>query len=198
MLSQRIGDILKQLTKDHPRYDIGTIRFETSGRMTRCAGLAFPSKRLIKLSTPYFSNPDNLSELRETVIHEVAHVLADSRSSQKKGRREIHGPEWRKVAQSLGGRGDRCHRMELSKDHQRPLLEGICSRCQQQMALGPIQHKKYHEGATYSHRKCPPLPGANQRAINKKDWLEEEILDDSPPKVANTSRPEWLEEIIDS
>jgi predicted SprT family Zn-dependent metalloprotease len=43
-------------------------------------------------------------EVQETILHEVAHAL----HSETRGRSD-HGPEWRRIAQSIGCTGRRCY-----------------------------------------------------------------------------------------
>lgn len=44
------------------------------------------------------------AEVFETILHEVAHAL----HAEARGRSD-HGPEWRRIAQSIGCTGQRCY-----------------------------------------------------------------------------------------
>lgn len=60
------------------------------------------------------------AELRETVLHEIAHALA--------GPGTHHGPTWKAIAQSIGCTGDRCtSRPIVTEDHYR-IVTCECNR----------------------------------------------------------------------
>ena len=61
------------------------------------AGITYGSRREIHLSVPHLDAMDE-NEVRNTVLHEVAHALA--------GDAEGHGPRWRKIALALGSDGE--------------------------------------------------------------------------------------------
>jgi predicted SprT family Zn-dependent metalloprotease len=138
------------------RYPIlSTMPVRVSARMTRAAGsVRFRGGKPfeIVLSLPFFA--DEANNLRETVTHEAAHVVA--------GRAAGHGPAWRMVHRAMGGKAERCHTMSLAqgftarRDTQpRVRVEATCPKCGQPMQLGPVQAKKAARGARYSHSKCP-------------------------------------------
>lgn len=76
-------------------------------------------------------------EVRETILHEIAHALA--------GPSHGHDATWRAVAKSIGSRGERCASAEVARvagawqgvcshghtvdRHKRPVRVGICARC---------------------------------------------------------------------
>ena len=55
------------------------------------------SRHLIKCGQP--------EQMREIILHEIAHALAGPRCG--------HGPAWRDIARRIGCTGQRCHNMEL-------------------------------------------------------------------------------------
>jgi SprT protein len=95
------------------------VRVRWNSRMQSTAGLAYPSKALIKLNPRL--QPFGFAEVEQTLKHELAHLLAHHRS----GRHRIspHGPEWRKACADLGLTDEkRCHtlplpRREMAKRH---------------------------------------------------------------------------------
>jgi predicted SprT family Zn-dependent metalloprotease len=65
----------------------------------RRAGMCSYAKRRISLSAPLTRIHDE-REVRDTILHEVAHALAGSKAK--------HGPVWREVAVRIGCSGRRC------------------------------------------------------------------------------------------
>jgi SprT protein len=88
------------------------VRVRWSGRMRSTAGMAYPTKRLIKLNPRLHAFGPG--EIEQTLKHELAHLLAHHRA----GRRRIspHGPEWRKACTDLGLVNERrCHDLPLPR-----------------------------------------------------------------------------------
>ena len=142
--------------------DLASINFKVSARMTRAAGYAQPSKRLVKLSEAFFLNPENDSQLENTVTHEIAHILAPPTRSPYARKRDVHGHEWQRMHRRLGGTAERCHDMALAEGFQRRTrtraqrVDVPCGKCGQPVALGPTQLKRARlRGAVYSHKRCP-------------------------------------------
>lgn len=84
----------------------------------------------------------------DTFLHEVAHAIA--------GREANHGPEWKRVARSLGCNAERCG--SVAKEH-RPAAKyhGTCGKCghvyrrhRKAKSMGP----GYTCGVTRNGRKC--------------------------------------------
>ena len=137
------------------RYPIlRTIPIRVSNRMTRSGGSArFRNGEPfeIVLSLPFHA--DEANPFRETVTHEAAHVVVGVRAG--------HGPAWRTVHRSMGGKAERTHTMSLAegftarRDQPSVRVEATCPKCGKPMLLGPTQAKKHARGAVYSHGKCP-------------------------------------------
>lgn len=66
-----------------------------------------PIKGVIRLSTSPLWRRASPQERRDTVLHELAHIIADWES----GRGASHGPNWVSVMVRMGQRPDRCHRV---------------------------------------------------------------------------------------
>ena len=74
-------------------------RFQFDNAISRF-GLCSFTKKTISLSRKLTElNPED--EVRDTILHEVAHALAGSKAG--------HGPEWRRVARSIGCNANRTH-----------------------------------------------------------------------------------------
>jgi hypothetical protein len=94
---------------------------QLSSRMTRCAGKAFPQRKLIKISTPLFCATCNADvaehQFRMTYRHELAHLLCACRETlvQRPGYYDNgHGATWRNVCRMIGGNGARTHKLKLT------------------------------------------------------------------------------------
>jgi predicted SprT family Zn-dependent metalloprotease len=68
-------------------------------RAKRRAGVCRYHQRTIGLSAPLMRLYDE-AEVRETVLHEIAHALVGAHAG--------HGPAWRAVARRIGSSGERC------------------------------------------------------------------------------------------
>lgn len=76
-------------------------RFDLDNAKRR-AGACFHRRRIITLSKWYIAmNLDKFDDLRDTILHEIAHGLAGSKAH--------HGPEWKKVCVKIGARPERCY-----------------------------------------------------------------------------------------
>jgi len=158
--------IKAKLCQDHPDLAIRIqgIKIKLSRRMTNCAGKAWPTRGLIKLSVPFFVAESNASEFFNVVTHEIAHILVPSFRSYPGERRNPHGFAWQAMHRKLGGNGERCHTMEVAeafKRERKPRQKLVvpCPNCKQDMPLGPTQYRRHmtllglgRQG--YRHRQC--------------------------------------------
>ena len=88
------------------------VRVEWNARMRSTAGVAFPSRSLVRLNPRLREFGDD--EIDRTLRHELAHLLAHERA----GRRRIapHGKEWRRACIDLGVRDEkRTHDLPLPR-----------------------------------------------------------------------------------
>lgn len=90
------------------------------------AGLACIRENLIKLDEDYFrENQDSI--LFDTIPHEIAHFIVRSYYPMAK---QNHGPEFRKVMQSIGLSGSTYHTMERPAGREKNVVkryELVCS-----------------------------------------------------------------------
>lgn len=127
---------------------LGT-RIEVSQRMKRSGGTAQGLLKLVTLSGPLLQKPENEGEILNTVLHELAHVVARNIHGFNI---KSHGPEWCAIAVALGCNGRRCHQM---KTEPRKVAMLVCDRCAAQVPAGPRQAQRIRSGAAvYRHRKC--------------------------------------------
>lgn len=78
------------------------VHFQVSETLTSCAGRARDTG-LVEISRPIFAKTPSMAQLVDTILHEIAHVVA--------GCDHGHGIEWQRVALRLGCSANRCHNM---------------------------------------------------------------------------------------
>lgn len=81
----------------------------------RAVGLCDYQKRTIFLSV-HFLEETEIEEIYNVILHEIAHALCPP--IRKRGNRgfywDMHGPEWKKTARSIGCTGDTCTHSAVS------------------------------------------------------------------------------------
>jgi predicted SprT family Zn-dependent metalloprotease len=107
--------LAKNLMREHGVSGMGWI-FVWLPRSVGQFGVARFGPKEIGLSRPLTLLNDE-KEVRDTILHEIAHVLAGSRAG--------HGPAWRRVALMIGCNGDRQH---VAKTPPAPKV-GTCPSC---------------------------------------------------------------------
>ena len=108
------------------------------------AGMAYYELRMIGLSHRVLKTED---QVRRTLIHEYAHLLAVARQGVKgKG----HGAAWQKAMLDLGETPEVRHNYEVERNNRKQIVLYRCSRC------GAIIQKsrKFPKGRRYMHIKC--------------------------------------------
>jgi len=105
------------LLTEHGLYD-WTFAFN---RRKRAFGVCDYSRRTILLSS-VLTELNGEAEVRDTLLHEVAHALAGPKAG--------HGPVWRKLALEVGAKPRRCYRAEEIRQPPSTYLL-VCPSCQQ-------------------------------------------------------------------
>lgn len=75
--------------------------FDEAGRRGQCSY----EKRRISLTTHHAAKDDPFDVI-ETILHEIAHALADQELKEKRRWETDHGPTWDRIARSIGGKYD--------------------------------------------------------------------------------------------
>ncbi len=101
--------LAQSLLAEHALHD-WTFAFN---RRKRAFGLCDFQKRTIYLSA-VLAELNGEAEVRDTLLHEIAHALA--------GHGAGHGPAWREVADSVGAKPRRCYRADEVKQPPSPYL----------------------------------------------------------------------------
>ena len=129
-------------TRTFTRPDIGTCLRGQS------AGAAYPQRNLLRFNmTLYHGNSAHF--LRQTVAHEVAHLLAYTLY----GRRiRPHGPQWQAIMLDVFGLpADRCHNYQLPPGW-KTLYAYACSCRQHQFSAQ--RHSRVNRGQGYLCKTC--------------------------------------------
>jgi len=116
------------------------VTVEWSSRLTASAGICYPKRRLIRLSTHYHArHPD---AVESTLLHEMIHLIVPG-----------HGPafyQWMERIRRQGGQVERYSR-ERAVPQDPPRWAYRCERC------GAViqRHRRLpHGGRTYRHKGC--------------------------------------------
>lgn len=115
-------------------------------RARRRLGACNWAKKQVSLSRPIFSIDENRHEARQTILHEIAHVLAGSSAG--------HGSEWKRIAIAIGARP---RRSAVVAEPDLPII-GTC-RCgsihgRVRMPVKNLTHqcRRCHSMVTWSRR----------------------------------------------
>src|SRR5919202_5260627 len=96
--------LAEALLAEHLPGGAWTFAFDTAKRR---AGACDYTRRRITVSR-YLAEKWDEEEVRQTLLHEIAHALA--------GHAAAHGPRWRTVAQGIGYTGDRLHNGPIAEE----------------------------------------------------------------------------------
>lgn len=139
-----LSEVLERFPKYRDRLEGTTVRL--SGRLTSSAGNACPQRRQIGLSLPIFSLTENRGEFRNTVLHELAHIIAGPKA-------RAHGSEWKSIFLELGGNGKRTHQMRARGRHRRHPVQ--CEKCNESLEVSTRLRNSIAKGKRdYLHVGC--------------------------------------------
>lgn len=113
-------------------------------RYTVTAGMAHYQLGLITLSVHVLREPHHV---RETLLHEYAHLLAFDRHGKKGAG---HGQPWKKAMRDLGLEPKVHHQYEVNRNQSRQVVRYQCKKC------GEIFDRKRRLATKkrYYHRQC--------------------------------------------
>ncbi len=114
-------------------------------RAKRRAGCCKHSRLTITLSY-YFACHNGEAEIRETILHEIAHALA--------GPREGHGPAWKAICRRIGAKPVRCYNSSVV-DMPQGDFKATCNGCQAVFH----RHRRPGRGRWRYCTKCGPELG---------------------------------------
>lgn len=100
-------ELIDEVRSSHP---LGNLlvdaRLEATGSLTSCAGRAYVDKRLIEISDVIFARNQNEAALKNTILHEIAHLLTPNQG---------HNEVWKVTAQQIGCDGEQYHEMKTGR-----------------------------------------------------------------------------------
>jgi predicted SprT family Zn-dependent metalloprotease len=110
--AQTLAEDLLRLHKLSPKW---SFRFD---RSKVAFGKCYYGQRVITLSR-YLVELNNEPEVRDTILHEIAHALAPRGAG--------HNSAWQAIARAIGCNGQRCYGAEVARP--RPKYKGVCPGC---------------------------------------------------------------------
>jgi len=147
-LLEQAESILEEIRGGFPQYRsaLDGTRIRISRRLTRSAGNVCVKTRTVGISEPIFAVEENLPQFRNTVLHELAHVIAGDEV-------QPHGSRWKSIFLEIGGNGVRCHEMRARGQHHSH--QARCDRCDQEVEVGTRIWNLLRAGSLdYFHEGC--------------------------------------------
>jgi predicted SprT family Zn-dependent metalloprotease len=129
----------------------------------RRLGVTKPKLQKIEISI-FHADFSSLSELRNTILHEIAHVKFPPVRNGK--RWEIHGPGWKACARSIGCTGDRCGTFSATGRDQLCTVSKYVGSC---VTCG---YKYYRQQKPVKDYKCRCLKGVLEWAENTPEGVK--------------------------
>lgn len=114
------------------------------------AGQALPGKHQLRFN-PVLLKENREHFMRQTVAHEVAHLLAHELFGPKV---QAHGKEWQAIMIKVFGLpADRCHNYDTQRTSRRPWLYQC--KCEDKIiSLSTIRHNRAAKGTVYLCTQC--------------------------------------------
>jgi len=143
----RAKEIRTELMMRFPIYqgELGRIVFSVNTRLRTTAGKAKHKLFMVQLSNEIFRRAENESNFRNTVLHEIAHLLV--------GPGNGHNRRWKAMHRRIGGNAERCHSMACK--HNARDYRAVCMKCETVMPITKRKHtnmvKAYRRGGKYRH-----------------------------------------------
>lgn len=124
---------------------LGQVKF--LGTMNWASGVRVWTPLRLELSWAAFKHDANFPKLRDTVLHEIAHIVA--------GRMAEHNGTWEALAVKLGAEPTACGSVPVSPVKPIKLVEVLCNRCQNPLTLTSRKAAMHRNGTRkYIHKKC--------------------------------------------
>ncbi len=121
MTRKEITKLAKQLMTKHGLVQQGW-KFEFDDKVIRRAGLCDPTKKRISM-TGYFADHEKEFEIKDTILHEIAHALVGTKNG--------HNKIWKAKAIEIGGTGERLYHGKIGTNPQTKIKKyiGRCPGC---------------------------------------------------------------------
>ncbi len=128
MGAHEIEALARQLMRQHglAEWDFGF------NRRKRALGLCRYVQQRIELSV-YFVISHGEVEIRDVILHEIAHALA--------GHAAAHGPRWRAICRQIGAKPERCSDAVMPPGR----WQAACPSCQRKFnrCRRPLRNRRY-------------------------------------------------------
>ena len=160
-------EAIKKLIKNNPKIKENSnvfnnikINVELNERMRSCAGKA-QAGHTIKIN--YRMHIDNPSELEDTYIHELAHILCHREKKNeprydlftgKRKRGDHHGKHWQKMMKDMGIEPKRTHNLDVEKYRNKRNKFLYKCECGPIHKVSSILHNRMNKGQSRRCRKC--------------------------------------------
>ena len=104
-LSEMANFIIDSLIDEFEKYEtrLRRITVKINYKMRSCAGRAYEGRNRIELNPNLLCEHDNRGEAEETILHEIAHILAGCKNG--------HNHRWKEVCREIGGNAETYHYM---------------------------------------------------------------------------------------
>jgi hypothetical protein len=125
MTRKEITKLANQLMTKHGLVQQGW-KFEFDDKVIKRAGLCDPRWKRISL-TGYFADHETEFEIKDTILHEIAHALVGTKNG--------HNKIWKAKAIEIGGTGERCYHgkigtnPEATTKRRTTIYMGTCPAC---------------------------------------------------------------------
>lgn len=174
--------LLKIQTETGSKYLEGAT-VEACNKLTRCAGMAYYSENRAAISAPIFVRSQNERALRDTILHEIAHLMTPGAK---------HGDAWYEMARSIGCSGRQYHHEEtgpglgvqLSKAIETPMNK-ISSPDESGVANFAVRLLSDETETKFTKPK-----------LGKRDYLFIWLNDAGDKFICETRAYKWYEEIV--
>lgn len=126
-----VDDAISLLARHAGEAYARSVKIVWNRRMRSTAGRAFLSLAKVELNPKLlYMGKDPLAHVRQTLLHELAHLLAHQRYSMKGRKISAHGAEWKQACADLGIPGESAtHSLPLPSTKQRKKWRYTCPEC---------------------------------------------------------------------
>lgn len=110
---------------------LDSLNVDISGKLATCAGKVRIDRNnersLVKMN--YRLLKGNNAEIRDTYLHELAHIIAEVGYAKRCG----HNRHWKHVARTIGAKPERCHTIKTTHLKNKVKRHAFACKCRQWM-----------------------------------------------------------------
>jgi hypothetical protein len=142
----RVAELLRQANELYgirmPQIDV---RCNLRGKCAGMAGYRVWGQFYVRFNIDMIGNDSWEHIIRETVPHEVAHIVCFFRKVD-----DGHGRAWQATCRALGGTGERCHKEAVTYAKGRTYY--YRTTVGKIVALSQVRHRRVQQGQVYVYR----------------------------------------------